>query len=802
MRGFGRLGSVVLFSTGDTVNGERLWKTDGTPEGTTLVVPAAQGSGPLLSSFSFKEFGGYAYFRAADAATGAELWRTDGTAEGTVLFADLLPGTGSAGPFSFVPAGKHLFFQASNAIWVTDGTLKGTRRLEPAIEPVGIAEMTAFGNGVVFRARLAGGANLENFELWCSDGTSAGTVQLGDLNPGTGGSSPDGFIESNGVMYFAAYAPEVGRELFRTDGTPEGTQLVGDVIEGNGSLDPRTPVAFGGRVYFGRHSSGSQSLWVSDGTGAGTQQLWSTGQSNAALGFLTPGPDRLYMAAAPAGGEPHTSDGVTPDVLTVLRDIAPGAFAGSNAGPFVVVGKRVFFGASNATFGRELWVTDGTEAGTELVADIYAGLVGSAPGNITALDGQRVVFTATDVEGGGGLFVSDGTPAGTMKIRDRSNYFPTPRADAIVAAGEHVYYTTVGSPAQLSRTDGTREGTVLLATFPTGDLSAAQSLAPFNGSVLLSAAGLAVGEELWRSDGTPGGTVLVKDLVPGPDGGRPRFIAQVGARAFFAGKVGGACCNYELWVTDGTTDGTVLVADIWPGTDGSSPRDIVDLDGIAVFVAENGTNGAEVWRSDGTPEGTFMVADIAVGGPSSGASQLRIANGRVLFSADDGVSGRELWTTDGTLEGTRRVRDIAAGPTSSLPTGMVTSGANVYFTAYQPSTGIELWQSDGVEGGTRRLFELVPGPASADPNGLVEAGGRIYFMATPKDEQTSLWSFNWLAAAACPADLDLDGLVTSQDFFNFLARFFAGDPEADYNGSGTVESQDFFDFLSDFFAPC
>ncbi len=53
---------------------------------------------------------------------------------------------------------------------------------------------------------------------------------------------------------------------------------------------------------------------------------------------------------------------------------------------------------------------------------------------------------------------------------------------------------------------------------------------------------------------------------------------------------------------------------------------------------------------------------------------------------------------------------------------------------------------------------------------------------------------------ACPADFDADGAATSQDFFDFLGAFFAGD--ADFNRSGATDSQDFFDFLGEFFVGC
>jgi len=54
----------------------------------------------------------------------------------------------------------------------------------------------------------------------------------------------------------------------------------------------------------------------------------------------------------------------------------------------------------------------------------------------------------------------------------------------------------------------------------------------------------------------------------------------------------------------------------------------------------------------------------------------------------------------------------------------------------------------------------------------------------------------------CPADFNADGLLNSQDFFDFLVAFFASAPDADFNADGFVNSQDFFDFVAAFFAGC
>lgn len=54
-----------------------------------------------------------------------------------------------------------------------------------------------------------------------------------------------------------------------------------------------------------------------------------------------------------------------------------------------------------------------------------------------------------------------------------------------------------------------------------------------------------------------------------------------------------------------------ITADISAGAASSSPNNIVNFNNVALFAANNGTQGIELWRSDGTSTGTFLVADIA-----------------------------------------------------------------------------------------------------------------------------------------------------------------------------------------------
>src|SRR5207249_5968447 len=117
----------------------------------------------------------------------------------------------------------------------------------------------------------------------------------------------------------------------------------------------------------------------------------------------------------------------------------------------------------------------------------------------------------------------------------------------------------------------------------------------------------------------------------------------------------------ELWKSDGTESGTVMVKDINPGSSGSYPYDQTVVKGTLFFTADDGTTGRELWKSDGTEAGTVLVKDILPEGQFTDGSfpqSLTDANVTLSFSANDGVSGRELGKSDGTAVGTVLVKDI------------------------------------------------------------------------------------------------------------------------------------------------
>ena len=124
----------------------------------------------------------------------------------------------------------------------------------------------------------------------------------------------------------------------------------------------------------------------------------------------------------------------------------------------------------------------------------------------------------------------------------------------------------------------------------------------------------------WKTDGTDAGTVLVKDIAPGSDSGgegegegsseaprssAPQNLTNVNGTLFFTADDGAH--GYEIWKSDGTEAGTVMVKDIVSGSSGSNPYQLTDVNGTLFFTANDGVHGFELWMSDGTEAGTVMV---------------------------------------------------------------------------------------------------------------------------------------------------------------------------------------------------
>ena len=139
--------------------------------------------------------------------------------------------------------------------------------------------------------------------------------------------------------------------------------------------------------------------------------------------------------------------------------------------------------------------------------------------------------------------------------------------------------------------------------------------------------------------------MIVKDINSGSS--NPNELTALGNTLYFQANDG--TNGEELWKSDGTASGTVMVKDIRSGSSSSSPYYLTAVGNTLYFQATDGTIGVELWKSDGTASGTVMVKDIVSGSGSGYPSSLTAVGNTLYFQADDGTNGNELWANMGIL---------------------------------------------------------------------------------------------------------------------------------------------------------
>ncbi|HKI00578.1 MAG TPA: ELWxxDGT repeat protein [Thermoanaerobaculia bacterium] len=744
----------LFFGADDGVHGYELWVTDGSDAGTFLLRDVNPGIGNALRGV--KSAAGTLFFTADDGVHGIELWKSDGTPAGTQMVADLLPGSVGSDPWLSLDLGGSLLLNADDGVhgrepWLSDGTAAGTAMLldiNPGAGDSSLPGNFIFGEPDAFA--LTGGGFLfsaddgvHGYEPWRSDGTGAGTALVKDLNPNAESSSPYGFRMAGSALYFGAQDADNGRELWKTDGTGPGTQLVKDIYPGTFGSAPRELTVLGGQLFFiAFEPAGGRELWRSDGTGAGTVQVKDI-LPGTDSGFVPWYPFRLRVLGSSLlffaddgihGAELWKSDG-TAAGTALLADIYPGVVPGFGLGfsGLTVAGSRVFFHAIGVD-GLEPWRSDGTAAGTVEVKNITtqaSGLVqfgGFLTSSLQKL-GDRLLFDAEDGVSGLEPWATDGTAAATGQLADLA---PGPDWGAPTLLFPAPGLLHARNTGDLWKTDGTPAGTSPLV--PAGTLQADPFLASLGSSWLFAADNFTAGSELWKTDGTAAGTVLVKDIWPGNNGSSPSALTVLGSSLLFEANDG--THGYELWKSDGTPAGTVLVKDLSASSFGGRPGEITPLGSVAVFTAYDaaGTD-RDLWKTDGTPAGTVLLR-------ASAGGLVRLGN-TVLFLATSSA-GRELWKTDGTAAGTGLLADIRPGIGSSFSNPYFNQGNTqtvvgnkFFFLADDGVSGAELWQTDGTTAAL--VKDVYPGSRSAEITWMTPLRGRLFFVADDGVHGRELW---------------------------------------------------------------
>jgi ELWxxDGT repeat protein len=467
-----------------------------------------------------------------------------------------------------------------------------------------------------------------------------------------------------------------------------------------------------------------------------------------------------------------------------LKDIYPGE-EDSSPRNFFVDGDRMFFRADSADANVELWITDGTSAGTQMVLDINPGDTTAAgnsnPDEFTSFNGE-VFFKARNASNGLELWATDGTAAGTREIIDIQPGDGNGNPFGFGIYNDQLYFTANDGTngGELWFSDGTAAGTRLAVDFQPGSGTGNPGFAvELDGKLILRANDGNTGNEIWVTDGTPEGTMLLADIREGSSSSSPTFLTPYNGEVYFRAR--SEEFGTELWKTDGTPEGTVQVADINPGSGNGSPDNLFVGAGLLFFEADDGTNGDELWVTDGT--NTLLVEDLNVGSGSADPDNfLEIFPGElIVFTADDGELGEELWSMSIISNDLVNleieldlVADINTGAEDSSPEDLVWTGTTLYFSAETADFGRELYEGGVFDEEVMRVTDINPGAESSDIDDIILFNELLVFEATDGVTGDELWAY---PAQTVKVEVTLESeRLMSGDTIDFGSMFVGVDP--------------------------
>src|SRR5690606_13958359 len=309
-----------------------------------------------------------------------------------------------------------------------------------------------------------------------------------------------------------------------------------------------------------------------------------------------------------------------------------------------------------------------------------------------SISNGKIFFKAEDDTSEVEVWSSDGTASGCTNI----SYQPNP-TDRSIRDEAHQFYELNGDTyfvdfERLYTTDGTFAGTQMVS-----NIKVTRVLGIFLNKLFLEVDDPVRGIEIWTSDGTSSGTVLLKDINPSTTSRSTGFeFIEYNGHVFFAGS--DVTGNMEMWMSDGTTTGTTQLIDINP-SGGSSPRTFIIFNNKLFFVTApySGTN-AELWQTDGTTSGTVKIAGVG-SNTTPGFSILYkhaiVYNNKIYFYLHTAINGTiDLWESDGTAAGTKFFRENLRPITVYNNTLLLAQDSLHYYS---------LWKTDGTIGGTGML---------------------------------------------------------------------------------------------------
>ena len=407
-----------------------------------------------------------------------------------------IPG-GNGYPFDLTVSNNKLFFLANDnsnypLLWVTGGTDASTQLIQPAaVAAASIRNLIAYHNKLYFSCN----DNVNGQELWISDGSAAGTGLFKDVYAGSAGSYPQAFTVANDKLFFMTNGVDGIKKMYVSDGTIAGTILIKNGVDLFNGL--ATFAILNTNIYF----------ISDDGTGAG-YGLWK-------------------------------SDGTLGGTSLVSNVLTPGVSGGN----YAVLNNKLYFSGFDYTNGSELWVTDGSVTGTHIVKNLGIDnggiLYSGSPQNMVVYN-SKIYFSGWDNIHGNELFVTDGSSTGTQLVKD---IFPgTDGSQPKLIVYNGLLYLICQFTQELWKSDGTNAGTSLV-----------KAIAPYSKFAGIWNNKLYFTNDfdysVWQSDGSATGTGLItvnNTSNPINSYGADQMFTEYNAELYFSGQCPVITGGYEL----------------------------------------------------------------------------------------------------------------------------------------------------------------------------------------------------------------------------------------------------------------
>lgn len=646
---------TLFFTADDGINGRELWTSNGTTTGTMLFKNINSTNSDSILGGKFIILNNAFYFYATNNINGFELWKSDGTVTGTQLFKDITVGSNSSN-LVLIGAGTNNYFifevnstSIGTELWKSDGTVAGTVLLKDIYPGAnnGVSDYTQFAvlnDKIYFNATT----NTNGNELWGTDGTTVGTQLIKDIYTGTTSSDIVALTASNSYLIFSAHDnTHTYNSVWRSNGTSVGTFELKDINLTQNSITNLSFVEFNNKVFFpaGYNTLNGVELWTTEGNNTNTLLFKDISHRYAGMTDFYDsaeiGGKLIFTGNNGNGKEPFITDG-TISGSHIIKDINPGSaspfFTSSDfrSASYTKAGNYVFFRATSAGYGNEIWKTDGTEANTLMVKDIKVGSGSSISEFPLFMEFNNIFyFKADDGIHGEELWRSDGTNVGTYMVKD----------------------INLGNASSM---DGISN---IFQNSPT--IKNEKCYAVLNGFLYFSAYD-GVDSSIWRTDGTEIGTVKVITI---PQSGnyddRRIIINATNNKIFFkTNTTNSSYGNNSLWSSDGTQVGTTFL--YHANIEGSSlfKKNITHNNNLYFTVFT--TNGNTLMKSDGTASGTVVVKDNFTNQETFNA--LTSCGNNVYFAVGSQgiISSEELWRTDGTTSGTLELGDLTSSSNESF----------------------------------------------------------------------------------------------------------------------------------------